>query len=176
MCMCECLCFTWASLPYAFHSSLSVLPCLTGSFFCVWEKPGAHSRISAPHRNPFQSLLVSSDTPTIHIPCKQPYSVSSTLESHETELHPGLASHPASPSPPSRQSLTVSVCISAQQILTKEATDLHLSLIPYHIHVWPNMAQEWAAHIHVRAWKDSVYLKKWTVSRCSLAWLIMSQQ
>lgn len=135
VCTCVCVCvLVWASLLHACHSSVSVPPCLTGSFCCVCGEPRAHSGISAPQRNPLESLLVTSDTQAIHIPCTEPQAVSSTEESYETELHPGLVSHPASPLNPGSQSLTVSVCISAKPISTKKVTDLFLSLIPHHIY------------------------------------------
>lgn len=166
--VCECVCvLIWASLPYACHSRcLCFIACLV--HFIVYagnQGPTAgyqhHVEI---HWSRSWSALI-------------PNPGSSTVESHETKLHPGLASHPASPSPPRSQSLTVSVCISAQQILTKEVTDLPHSLILYHIHVWPNMAQEWAIHIHVRVWKDAVCIWRNEASvDARLHALIVSQQ
>ncbi len=99
----------------------------------------------------------------------KPYPGSPTVESHETKLYPGLASHTASPSPPGSQSLTVSVCISAQQILTKEVTDLPHSLILYHIHVWPNGPRVSHTHSCESLKGRSAYLKKWSIRRCSFA-------
>ena len=115
LCVCVCVCescfvFIRASLPHACHSSVSMRPCLTASSYCVCREPRTHSGISAPHRNPLESVLVSSDTQTIRIHCAEPYPVFIKLESHETELCPGLALHPAPPScAPESQSSPVSV-------------------------------------------------------------------
>lgn len=140
VCMCACVsvcvfvCSYRQALPYECHSSVSVLPCLTSSFYCVYREPGAHSWISAPSRNPFRSLPFSSDTSAIHISCTGPHHISSTVKSPEIELHPGLAPYPALLSPAGSRILAVSACISAQQILTKGVINLPLSFTLYHIY------------------------------------------
>lgn len=145
----ECMCRRAQATMHVIHLWMCLHGRLIHSIVC--GEPGAHSRTSAPRGNPFAPGHFG----YICIPCTQPYStsVSSPVESHETALHPELAS--------GSWRLAASVCISAQEILTKEVTDLPLSLTICHVHVWPNIAQEWATHRH------TVRLMKWTIGRCS---------
>lgn len=128
----------WASLHYACHSSATVPPWSTASFHCVCAETGAHSRISAPRRNPFAPghFRYTNHLHPLHT------AVPSPVESPETALHPEHGSCGTWCS-------AASVCISAQKILTEEVTDLPLSLTIYYIGVWPNIAREWAIHGHI---------------------------
>lgn len=155
MCVRVCV-FIWASLLHTHHSSVSVLTCLTGLFYCVCRDPRTHSRISAPHRNPLELHLVSSDTPTVHNPpiqnrkpCHLQWKAMKGAPAR-TGFKPCLTLIPW------ESELDSFSLYFSPTDLNQGVTDLPLSFILHHINVWPNSTQEWALQIHVRAWKDAV--------------------